>query len=267
MTGAPLATPRFDDSEGYERFMGAWSRAATPIFLDWLAAPRGARWLDVGCGTGILAHAILDTAGPASIEAVDPTAAQLEYAAQKLHGSCVRFQVAEAEALPFPDSTFEAVASALVINFLRDRPQALREMRRVARPGAIVGGFVWDFSADRSPSGPMRTGLRAVGAAVPPVPGSAESTREALHRLFDDAGLDGVVTHTFEVTVSFPSFDDFWHAQLPTYNPVSRTIQAMSEAERLRVDQAVRHALAVDTTGAFAYSARVNAVKGIARDA
>jgi len=38
----------FDDSAAYERFMGRWSRAVAPVFLDWLGARRGARWLDVG---------------------------------------------------------------------------------------------------------------------------------------------------------------------------------------------------------------------------
>ena len=44
----------FDDSEAYERFMGRWSRRLAPVFIEWLAAPRGRRWVDVGCGTGIL---------------------------------------------------------------------------------------------------------------------------------------------------------------------------------------------------------------------
>ena len=40
----------FTDGEAYERMMGRWSRLAGEIFLDWLALPKGLRWLDVGCG-------------------------------------------------------------------------------------------------------------------------------------------------------------------------------------------------------------------------
>lgn len=46
------ARPTFDDGAAYDEFMGRWSRAVGAVFLDWLAAPRKAAWLDVGCGTG-----------------------------------------------------------------------------------------------------------------------------------------------------------------------------------------------------------------------
>jgi ubiquinone/menaquinone biosynthesis C-methylase UbiE len=43
---------RYDDGAAYERMMGAWSRIAGEIFLDWLAPPPGLQWIDVGCGSG-----------------------------------------------------------------------------------------------------------------------------------------------------------------------------------------------------------------------
>ena len=46
------STGYFNDGAAYEQFMGRWSRAVGVEFLDWLAPPDGARWLDVGCGTG-----------------------------------------------------------------------------------------------------------------------------------------------------------------------------------------------------------------------
>ncbi len=48
----------FDDSEAYEQFMGRWSREIGKAFLAELQSPRGAHWLDVGCGTGILTELI-----------------------------------------------------------------------------------------------------------------------------------------------------------------------------------------------------------------
>jgi precorrin-6B methylase 2 len=47
-------TQRFSDGTAYEQFMGRWTRAIGTIFLDWLAPPANARWLDIGCGTGAL---------------------------------------------------------------------------------------------------------------------------------------------------------------------------------------------------------------------
>ena len=51
----------FDDSAAYERAMGRWSRAVAPAFLDWVAPPSGARWLEVGCGTGVFTELVVDT--------------------------------------------------------------------------------------------------------------------------------------------------------------------------------------------------------------
>ena len=40
----------FNDADAYERYMGRWSRAVGEKFLAWLAPPKNARWLDLGCG-------------------------------------------------------------------------------------------------------------------------------------------------------------------------------------------------------------------------
>ena len=61
---------KFDDGAAYERAMGRWSRAVAPVFLQWLAPPASARWLDVGCGTGVLAHTLLELSSPASVVGV-----------------------------------------------------------------------------------------------------------------------------------------------------------------------------------------------------
>lgn len=63
-SSAPI---RFDDADSYERYMGRWSRAVAPVFVNWLGAPKRARWLDVGCGTGILSEAVADICDPADI--------------------------------------------------------------------------------------------------------------------------------------------------------------------------------------------------------
>jgi len=70
-------TAQFTDGEGYERFMGQWSRAAGRLFLEWLALPNGLKWLDVGCGTGAFTETIQQNCSPAEIVAIDPSAAQV----------------------------------------------------------------------------------------------------------------------------------------------------------------------------------------------
>jgi ubiquinone/menaquinone biosynthesis C-methylase UbiE len=252
----------FDDSAAYERAMGRWSRAVGPVFLDWVASPSGACWLEVGCGTGIFTELVLDTCSPAAVFAVDPAQAQIDHASRQPAARQVNFRVADAQALPFPDATFDVVASALVMNFIPDRPRALSEMRRVARPSGIVAGYVWDFAAELSPSWPLRRGMRQFGADVPELPGTRDSSIGALNSLFEQAGFERIVARTIEVTLPYSDFNDFWQAQTPSYSPTTRIIAAMTKSERVRLMEAVRTGLPVRTDGRIEYSARANAIKG-----
>jgi SAM-dependent methyltransferase len=254
-------THTFDDGAAYERFMGRWSRAAGAIFLDWVAPPRDARWLDVGCGTGVFTELVLDRCSPTTVIAIDPSAAQIELARSKLIAQRADFRVADAQALPFPDGVFDVVASALVINFIPDRPRALAEMRRVGRPGGLVAGYVWDFAGERSPGSVLRRAMRRVGADGPAVPGTQTSGLEAIRALFAQAGLQEIASRTIDVTVSFPDFDDFWRSQTRSSNPTGKMIAALPEADRAKLIAAVRAELPAGPDGSFAYAARANSVK------
>ena len=70
--------------DAYEPYIGRWSRLVAREFLRWVGAPPGSRWLDVGCGTGALAEAIVRDAAPASVEAVDPSPAYIAHARRRL---------------------------------------------------------------------------------------------------------------------------------------------------------------------------------------
>jgi ubiquinone/menaquinone biosynthesis C-methylase UbiE len=255
---APL---HFDDSAAYERFMGRWSRAAAPVFLDWLGVRPGASWLDVGCGTGVLAQTLLALGAPASVHAIDPAPAQVAAAAQGPAGGRVHFQVADAVQLPFAACSFDVIASALVVNFIPDRPRALAEMRRVARADGLVAAYVWDFAAELSPSGPLRRAMRRLGMEVPAIPGTEASRLAALRALFAAAGLARIETRTIEVCLAYEGFEDFWQAQTPGYAPTTRLIAAMKDSERTRLMRAVESSLPRGPGGAIEYCARANAIK------
>ena len=251
----------FDDSAAYELSMGRWSRALGQVFLRWAGPPACARWLDVGCGTGIFTELVLDTCSPAAVSAVDPARAQIEHARCQPVGKRAEFGLADAQALPFPDATFDVVASALVMNFIPDRPRALSEMRRVTRPRGLVTGCVWDFAAERSPSWPLRLGMRRIGADVPQVPGTEETSLGALASLFETGGLDEVATTSIDVTLTFADFDEFWHAQTPRYAPTTKIIDAITNSHRARLMETIRAEVPAYPDGRIEYSARANAIK------
>src|SRR6187431_1361038 len=126
-------TTVFNAADDYERFMGRWSRAIGEKFLDWLGAPSGARWLDVGCGTGAFSELIAKRCAPKSITGIDPSAAQVDYARKLL--PAYTFDVGDSMALPYSDTAFDVGASALVIHFIPDRQKAFAEMKRVLVSG------------------------------------------------------------------------------------------------------------------------------------
>ena len=241
--------------------MGSWSRAVGSIFLDWVAPPADARWLDVGCGTGIFTELVIETCAPSAIFGVDPTQAQIVYARLRPFAQRGNFWVANAQALPFRNSTFDIVASALVINFIRDRPQALAEMRRVTRRGGGVSGYVWDYTAELAPSSPLRVGLRRGRSRCSVGPRCQWFVYPCAHRIVQ-AGRprkdrDEVNRHRGV----FPSFDDFWSAQTPRYNPIGPMIARMTARDRSRLVELVRARLSPGVAGRIEYSARANAVK------
>jgi ubiquinone/menaquinone biosynthesis C-methylase UbiE len=96
--------------------------------------------LDVGCGTGALALAAKDFVGAGGeVAGIDPSPEMVARARRKAAKAGVeaRFEVATIEALPFPDATFDAVLSSLMLHHLTDdgRRQGFAEIARVLKPG------------------------------------------------------------------------------------------------------------------------------------
>jgi arsenite methyltransferase len=95
--------------------------------------------LDIGCGAGLDSLVAAQLVGPGGrVVGIDVTPAMLEQARAhlaRLGWPQVSFQVADAEALPFPDNDFDAVISNGVFNLTLNKAKALQEAHRVLKPG------------------------------------------------------------------------------------------------------------------------------------
>jgi SAM-dependent methyltransferase len=248
----------------YESYVGRWSRVVAEEFIDWLAAPEGAAWLDVGCGTGALTATILARAAPASVVAIDRSADFVAHASAHVHDRRAVFLVADAAALPLTGTRADVVASGLLLNFLPDPDAALRELRRVARPGAIVAAYVWDYAEGMQP---IRAFWDAAIELAPSARESDEATRfplcapDRLEKLFVGAGLLDVSVRAIDAEAAFRDFDDYWTPFLSGVGPAPGYCAALPADQR----EALRSRLLARLSpggGPFSLNARAFAVRG-----
>ncbi len=116
--------------------LGFLTRAALAL-AETVRVPTGGRVLDVATGTGTVALALASQA--AEVVGTDIAPAMLQQARARAVGCPnVQFVSAEATALPFADQSFDAVVCGAGLFFVPDMPAALREWRRVLRPGGEV---------------------------------------------------------------------------------------------------------------------------------
>ena len=144
----------FKAAETYEQFLVAGIfRYITPTFLEMVSPQPGEQVLDVACGTGVVARNAVPLVGTqGKVVGLDINPAMLEVACGKYSAHCneIEWREGQAEALPFPDGSFDLVVCQQGLQFFKDRALAVREMRRVLRPGGRVGIEVWQ-SLEQNP--------------------------------------------------------------------------------------------------------------------
>ncbi len=256
---------RWDAAELYEPYVGRWSRLVAQAFLEWLAVPPAAAWLDVGCGTGALSATALALGSPRSLVGVDRSASYVEHARRVILDPRASFSEGDAQQLPFPDKAFDAVISGLVLNFVPEPARAAAEMARLTRPGGVTAAYVWDYA------GEMQLMRRFWDAAVAEDPAAAEldegkrfptAERDVLAALFRGAGLQAVETRAIDVPTVFVNFDDYWSPFLGGQAPAPGYAMSLTEESRVRLRERLRQTLPTDADGSIHLVARAWAVRG-----
>src|SRR5215472_8664657 len=123
------------DPQSYARD-GAFVHELAGGVLEWLAAEPGERILDLGCGDGQLTARLI--AGGANVQGVDASAAMV--AAARNRG--ITADEANAEKLPYPDASFDAVFSNAALHWVRGQDEMMAEVHRVLKSG---GRFVGEM--------------------------------------------------------------------------------------------------------------------------
>jgi len=233
-------------AEAYDRHVGRYGAA---LARDLIAAAgvESGRALDVGCGPGALTGELVTVLGAANVSAVDPSPPFAEACALRNPG--VEVQVGVAEALPLADASFDHVLSQLVVNFLRDAPAGVREMRRVTRPGGSVAAAVWDYGGEMVL---LRTfwdtavALDPAAADRDEARSMAYSTPGELGELWRAAGLEDVRVTSAVVAADYESFEDLWYPLEVGVGPAGAYAVSLGPDQRAALKEEFRARLGVD---------------------
>jgi len=256
---------KWTGGEAYEMYVGRWSRLIGERFLAWLAAPRDARWLDLGCGTGALTSQIISECAPRTVTGIDPSQGFLDVARQQVEDGKVEFRQGSGDELPFQENTLDIAVSGFVFNFLPDRLQTLRELARVVSPGGIIAAYVWDYAGHAQF---MRFFWDAAVALDPDARDQHEGLRfpicqpGPLGAQFSEAGLRDVQTDAIDIPTAFADFDDYWAPFLSGVGPAPGYCVGLTEGARERLRACLQETLPVDADGRILLAARAWAVRG-----
>jgi SAM-dependent methyltransferase len=172
----PFAT----NADAQERYTGRGNRASEAFHARRTAAEQaafllpylrpGMRLLDCGCGPGSITCDLAEVVAPGEVIGLDLQPSQVERAAALARERGVvnvRFEVGSIYTLPFPDASFDATFARTVLMHLQDPLAAAREMRRVLKPGGIIGLEDGDWGIDfYSPLTPALEAMQALRIRV-----------------------------------------------------------------------------------------------------
>jgi SAM-dependent methyltransferase len=131
------------ETRGAEPGQQAMRRA----FLAEVSFPPSAQVLEVGCGTGVLTRALARLEDIDSVVGVDVAPSLLSTARELAAGLAkVRFEAADARALPFPDESFDVAVFDSTLSHVREPERALAEAFRVLRRGGRLAAFDGDYA-------------------------------------------------------------------------------------------------------------------------
>jgi SAM-dependent methyltransferase len=227
---------------GWKATRENFQRAMEPV-SQWLVEaihPQpGHRVLELAAGlgdTGLLAAQLVAPGGSVLITdgSENMVAAAREHA-EEVGATNVELRTMQAEWIDLPAASVDGVICRFGYMLLVDPEAALRETRRVLKPGGRVALAVWD-DLDRNPwMKVLREALVARGVAPAPVPAGpgpfALGSQEAVAELLATAGFEDVEVEPMDLVVGEESLDAWWDQVMQTSITTAEVVRGLAPAE------------------------------------
>ncbi len=221
---------------GYEDAFAPFTRLYVDELLDRLGVGPGTSLLDVAAGTGAVTLAACERG--ADVLATDFAPGMVEHLAHRLAErghSTARTAVMDGQALDVDDDAMDVAVSLFGVIFFPDIDAGLRELRRVVRPGGLVGVGTWNVEGFRL----VELVSEAVATVLPDLeqPSAAPTwarvgTAEGLQTRLEAAGLIDVTAHLAPRTWAFTDPTEFFR-KLPTWSPPVQPLFDVLPAEQI----------------------------------
>ncbi len=247
--------PELVEIRGWEKWHDLQAEIMQPV-IDWYLratdARPGQRLLDVACGSGLPALALAERVGEnGTVVAVDTSEAMLAATRRKaatLGLGNVETREVSAAAMGAPDASFDAVTCKDGLMFCPDIVAAVREMRRVLKPGGRYAFSVW-AEPEANPCFTTLFGtLVEVLRMAPPPPDAPGPFRLAgageLERVVREGGFIDVALERVPVTWAFTSIAQHWEMFSETAGPLERAVATLPVAELASLKQKLAQAIA-----------------------
>lgn len=213
-------------SSGNYALVGATLQIVGETLCETLDLRAGQRVLDVAAGNGNVTLAAARRW--CDVTSTDYVPALLEHGKKRAaaDGLKVHFQEADAEALPFADTTFDVVTSSYGVMFTPNQEKAASEMLRVCRAGGKIGLANW------TPAGFIGQVFKVMGQYVPPPAGVKSpilwGTRERLAELFG-ASTTSIAAERRDFMFRYRSADHFIDVFRTYYGPVLKAMASLDD--------------------------------------
>jgi ubiquinone/menaquinone biosynthesis C-methylase UbiE len=206
-------------AEDYDQKGPSLFRQIGVRLVEWMNIPAGARVLDVATGAGANLVPAAGRVGPGGqVIGVDLSNEMLGQANRAARASSLtNFELGrmDAEALEFPDQVFDAVTCGMALFFFPDMQAALREMRRVCKPGGQIGVTMWG-KAPFDPAWKLFAEMARKKQVEVRMPHKVAYSPDEVASLLTTAGWVDVGLESETLDSVYPTEADWWAFQMTT---------------------------------------------------